>query len=322
MKRAPLAAIALAIAAVAACTRALPAGSAPMSSADASVASIADEDVAIPSGIFVRGSDAPERTDEAPAHRVELSAFYIDRTLVTRRAFLAFADAAHYVTDAERAGYGMGAYEGMGDWEWERMPHASFRRPFREGTPEADAFLHPDAPAVMVTWNDAHAYCSHFEKRLPSEAEWEYAMRAGANTRYPWGTAPERDGKLALNFWQGESHAKNLRLDGFLYVSPVRAFAANAWGVFDPVGNVWQWTDDVYARETYPQVAARARTAERGVAFDPHGPSSGDKHVLRGGSWWCGTCTCDGYGLSYRGKAASDAAFNNNGFRCARSRSR
>src|SRR4030095_10951645 len=171
-------------------------------------------------------------------------------------------------------------------------------------------FLRDDAPVVMVSWFDAVAYCAHRDARLPTEAEWEDAMRAGASSRFPWGEEPTRDNKLGLNFWQGVSHRANLREDGFVYVSPVRAFLPNAWGLYDPVGHVWQWVLDVYAPDTY------ARTAAAGEAANPRGPSTGTMRVLRGGSWWCGTCTCEGYGLYYRGKSDPHAAFNNNGFRC------
>jgi formylglycine-generating enzyme required for sulfatase activity len=165
----------------------------------------------------------------------------------------------------------------------------------------------------MVSFSDAEAYCRWRNARLPTEAEWEYAMRAGSErTRYPWGDEPVRDGKLALNFWQGESHRANTRADGFVYVSPVRAFPPNAWGIHDPVGNVWQWTADWYAPDTYLR-AGREVT-------DPTGPGTGKARVLRGGSWWCGACTCEGYGLFYRGKSDPEAPFDNNGFRCARSR--
>jgi formylglycine-generating enzyme required for sulfatase activity len=271
--------------------------------------------VAVPAGRFVRGHDDAERRDEAPAHDVQIRAFYIDRTLVTRQAFSAFVQATGYVTTAEAQGYGIGSHEGMADWAWERLPHASWRRPFAKDDDDTRSFLRPDAPVTMVSWDDATAYCAHEGKRLPTEAEWELAMRAGARgTRYPWGDEPDRahDGRPSLNFWQGTSHAENLRLDGWVYVSPVTTYAPNSLGIYDPVGNVWQWTADYYASDTY------ARAKAEGVATDPTGPATGSERVLRGGSWWCGACTCEGNGLHYRGKAVPTATFNNNGFRCAR----
>jgi sulfatase modifying factor 1 len=267
-----------------------------------------DARVRIPAGEFVQGRDHAEREDEHPAHTVHVASFEMDATLVTRSAFARFVAETGYVTTAERLGFGMAAREGMDDWEWQRAPHASWRTPFLEGTAESDAFLRADAPVVMVSFDDADAYCGHEGARLPTEAEWEYAARGGSRgTRYPWGDQPERNGRLGLNFWQGTSHAHNLRTDGHLYVSPVRAFPPNAWGIYDPVGNVWQWTADVYAPDAYAR-AARGQSP----------PEVGDEHVLRGGSWWCGVCTCEGMGLFYRGKARHNAAYNNNGFRCVR----
>lgn len=283
--------------------------------------------VHLPAGSFVRGRNGGPRADEAPEHVVEVSPFTIDAALVTRADFARFVEATGYVTSAEHAGVGIGSREGMDDWAWERVPRGTWRRPFRlpdaeylpDGGPshdvlarELEAFLQDDAPVVMVSHDDAVAYCAHLGERLPTEAEWEYAMRAGRErSRYPWGDEPtDAKGSYLLNFWQGESHTKNDRLDGFVYVSPVRAFPPNAWGLYDPVGNVWQWTADVYAKDTYRAVAPRVR--------DPKGPTVGDTFVLRGGSWWCGACTCEGNGLHYRGKAQRLAAFNNNGFRCAK----
>ena len=265
--------------------------------------------VRIPAGKFVQGRDAAERADERPAHVVSVASFDLDATLVTRSKFARFVADTGYVTTAERIGYGIGSEEGMADWAWQRVPHASWRRPFVTENEESRAFLGDDAPVVMVSWNDANAYCTHSGKRLPTEAEWEYAMRAGAEgTRYPWGDEAIVQGKYRLNFWQGTSHRKNERRDGFVYVSPVRAFPPNAWGIFDAVGNVWQWTADRYDPHAYAHAAGLV----------PSGPETRDEHVLRGGSWWCGACTCEGNGLFYRGKAAADAPFSNNGFRCAR----
>lgn len=311
---------------LAACSKAPTALPAPPTSSDAPalpapVARGAPETmVTIPEGTFERGRAQSSRRDETPVHRVHVSAFRIDETLVTRAAFARFVAETGYVTSAERAGIGVAAREGLDDWAWERVPHGSWRRPFRipdedGGAKEADfaPFLRDDAPVVMVSHDDATAYCRHYGKRLPTEAEWEHAMRAGANgTRYPWGeTATGPDGAPRLNFWQGESHHHNARTDGFVYVSPVKAYPPNRWGLYDPVGNVWQWTADYYAADTYARAGAEVT--------DPRGPESGASRVLRGGSWWCGACVCEGNGLFYRGKADPRAAFNNNGFRCAAS---
>jgi formylglycine-generating enzyme required for sulfatase activity len=269
--------------------------------------------VHVPAGSFVQGREGG-RADESPPHLVVVDAFDLDETLVTRGAFARFALETGYVTTAEKAGWGQGAREGMDDWAWQRVPHGSWRRPFIAEDDDSVGFLRDDAPVVMVTFVDAVAYCGHYGKRLPTEAEWEYAMRAGGppGARFPWGDSPARGGRMALNFWQGESHHHNDRQDGYVYVSPVRAFPPNAWGIYDPVGNVWQWTADEYEPDAYARAVPgeRAKPRETGA--------KGKKRVLRGGSWWCGVCTCEGYGLFYRGKADPQAPFNNNGFRCAR----
>ena len=276
---------------------------------------VATTEVRVPAGEFTRGSAVPTRQDEGPPHTVRVHAFRIDATLVTRRDFARFVAATGFVTTAEQLGFGMISWDGMADWEWRAVDGVSWRTPVPAGTAGGEAFQRADAPVVLVSYEDAEAYCHSAHKRLPTEAEWEFAMRAGSTARFPWGDSPGgADTGYRLNFFQGTSHRKNLALDGYLYVSPVRAFPPNAWGIYDPVGNVWQWTADWYAPETY----ARAFASPSGTVVDPRGPEGGDRRVLRGGSWWCGACTCEGYGLVYRGKADPRAPFNNNGFRCAR----
>jgi formylglycine-generating enzyme len=267
------------------------------------------EMIAIPAGTFVMGRERSLHGDETPAHRVTLSAFSIDQTLVTVAAFREFVDATGYQTSAERIGFGMTAVEGMHDWEWERVPGASWRAPW--GPDRADALAQrDDEPVVMASWNDAKAYCEQQGKRLPSEAQWEYAMRAGASTRFPWGDDPHRDdGALGLNYWQGRGHEHDERIDGYLYLAPVRAFPPNAWGIYDPVGNAWQWVADWYARDGY--------AADADGVTDPRGPDHGWARVARGGSWWCSSHACAAYGLFARGKSRPDAPYANNGFRCA-----
>lgn len=284
-------------------------------------ANAAAELALIPGDAFVQGRDDGPRKDEHPAHTVHVARFSIERTLVTREAFTRFVEKTGYTTTADRLGFGMASREGMDDWAWERVPHASFRAPFIADTPGREAFLVPTAPVVMVSHEDAVAYCTHLGMRLPTESEWEYAMRAGSvGTRYPWGESPMREGQPGLNYWQGESHHKNDLEDGFLYVSPVRAFPPNAWGIHDAVGNVWQWTADVYDPLAYAKAGLTGRSevdaALRDTLDVPH-PKRLER-VLRGGSWWCGACTCEGNGLFYRGHAEPTAVFNNNGFRCAR----
>ncbi len=253
------------------------------------------------------GHDVGRHVDETPAHRVTISAFSLEQTLVTVADFRRFVDTTGYRTSAERRGYGMTATEGMDDWEWSRLPGASWRAPWGEDAPPQ----RDDEPVVMVSWADASAYCADLGRRLPTEAEWEYAMRAGSEgTRYPWGQRPQRPGGgYGLNYWQGDDHHHNERLDGYLYTSPVRAFAPNRWGLYDPVGNAWQWVADWYDRQTYERDA--------GGVTDPRGPASGWARVARGGSWWCSASACSAYGLFARGKSDPQAAFSNNGFRCA-----
>jgi formylglycine-generating enzyme required for sulfatase activity len=256
------------------------------------------------------GRKISPRQDEMPRHAVSLDALFLDETLVTVEAFSQFVERTGYKTSAEQLGHGMVAYAGLAEWEWRRTPGASWRAPFGASPPEGYE-PRPDLPVTMVSHLDAVAFCRWQGKRLPTEAEWEYAMRAGSTeTRFPWGDSPKRpEGQYGLNFWQGPDHRQPSSEDGHVYLSPVRAFPPNAWGFFDPVGNVWQWVADVYAPDAYARRAAGAH--------NPVQTGAGGERVSRGGSWWCSAKTCHGYGLFYRGKAKPEAPFNNVGFRCA-----
>lgn len=263
----------------------------------------------VPAGSFVLGRDFGP-LDQQPAHEVFVDAFWLDETLVTVAAWRVYDEAVHRPTSAEIAGSGKTAFLGMKDWEWRDLPGASWRAPWGKDGPT----IRDDQPVTMISWNDAFHYCKWRGKRLPTEAEWEYAMRAGSTTRFPWGQNERGDdGVFRFNHWEGESHLVNPETDGFLYLSPVKAYPANAWGFYDPVGNVWQWVDDWYAVDTFANDAA----AHKDGVKNPRGPSTGTKKVARGGSWWCSSHTCHGFGLIVRGKTLPAAPFSNNGFRCA-----
>lgn len=257
-------------------------------------------------GSFKRGNNQSVRADEKPEHLVRVRAFYLDDALVTVGDFRRYAESNSIVTKAEKLGYSMVAYEGMRDWEWKVVPGANWKNPFG---PDFPFEMHEDFPVVNLSWDDAELYCRSIGKRLPSEAEWEYAARAGSSGRFPAVNS-------GWNYWQGDTHTADAGRDGFKYFSEVRAFTPNAWGMYDPIGNVWQLTGDYYNAFEYPDCLKVSK--EPGVCDNPKGPDHGFERVARGGSWWCSESTCNGYGLNYRGKSSPGSVFNNTGFRCAR----
>ena len=178
-----------------------------------------------------------------------------------------------------------------------------------------------DHPAVHIAYPDAEAYCQWLGKRLPTEAEYEFAARGGLHgKKYAWGDEVKPKGKWRANIWQGKFPTKNTAGDGFVGTSPVRAFPPNGFGLYDMGGNVWQWTATWYRADTYTKEAKVALTR------DPKGPDSSldprdpgiAKRVQRGGSFLCSDTYCTRYLVGSRGKGAVDSAGSNVGFRCVK----
>lgn len=239
---------------------------------------------------------------ESPVHRVGLEAFWIDETEVTVAEFGRFVEAANYVTEAERFGWSLVFDVNTGDWE--RVDGANWRRP--DGgqlTPQ------PDEPVVQVSWNDANAYAKWAGKRLPTEAEWEFAARGGLRGKqYAWGDELRPGGKPVANWWQGSFPLRNTGEDGFVGRARVASFPSNGYGLYDAAGNVWEWTADWYSDDYYAS----------SPSDDPKGPSSGVERAMRGGSWMCAENFCTNYRVAARSHATPDSGMNNLGFRCAK----
>ncbi len=242
--------------------------------------------IPVPAGTYRVGSDA-SRTN--PAHEVTLKSFWISEAETTNEQFTAFVLATGHVTDAEKDG-GMVFREGMDDWEWKKDATANWRHPFGKDGEGAEAM--PRHPVTQISGADAEAYCRWVGGRLPTVDEWEVAARAGATTKYPWGDQFEA---RKANIWNGETHRRDTRLDGFLYTAPVKAFPPNAWGLFDVIGNVFEY----------------------GAGLPHHLPPDSAARMIagRGGSWWCSAGTCSFYNLEEIGAMDRHGSLANQGFR-------
>lgn len=300
----------------------------------------------IPGGEFLMGTDTDpqRRSDETPAHRVRLEGFWIDTTEVTNAQFAEFVQATGYLTTAEVPI----------DWEelkkqlppdtpkpddallqpasmvftmtdrpvdlnnylnwWTFVPGASWKHPQGPGSEISDKMLHP---VVQVSWDDAVAYCTWAGKRLPTEAEWEYAARGGQTSEiYPWGN----DTTLYkhVNSWTGNFPYYNSEKDGYLRTAQVGSFPPNPYGLYDMAGNVWEWCSDYY------HVAYFTQCATEGIWDNPKGPlSSFDPNqpynivrVKRGGSFLCNESYCSSYRTTARMATSYDTGQDHSGFRC------
>jgi formylglycine-generating enzyme required for sulfatase activity len=263
----------------------------------------------LPGGEFLMGDEGPlsyPADGEGPVREMSVAGFAIDRCAVTVGEFAAFVEATGYVTDAEHHGRSF-VFAGLlpddfpptrgvaaAPW-WREVPGASWRTP--EG-PGSDCSDRRDHPAVHVSWNDAHAFAAWCGGRLPTEAEWEYAARAGSSTTFPWGEELTPFGMHLANVWQGRFPDANTLDDGYYATCPVTAFPANGFGLHNMIGNVWEWTASPFA------VGADVAAA-------------GFELALKGGSYLCHASYCHRYRPGARSGAAPDSSTGNVGFRCA-----
>lgn len=298
----------------------------------------------IPGGVSVMGSDVGP-PDELPPHAVALDGFWMDKTEVTNRQFQAFVDATGYITLPERkpelrsiqpgskldqlaileefnqpgsiCGLQLGGIEdidptkGAYSW-WQYLPGANWKHP--EG-PDSSIEGRMDHPVVHVSWLDAMEYCKWAGKQLPTEAQWEYAARAGRDgSFYPWGNDRNPNGEWKQNIWQGTFPLKDTGEDGFKTTAAVGNFEANDFGLLDMSGNVWEWCADYYQPEYYA-VSPQRNPPGPDRSFDPQEPGI-IKRVQRGGSFMCSDEYCVGYRVSARMKGEEDTGAFHTGFRC------
>jgi len=301
----------------------------------------------IPAGTFQMGGDNDQaRADEYPKHQVKLNGFFMDETEVTNEQFAAFVKATGYITTAEKdvnweelkkqlpAGTPKPDSEllraaslvfvpttepvNLADYsQWWQWKHgANWRHP---NGPESDIIGKEKYPVVQISWDDATAYCKWAGKRLPTEAEWEYAARGGAKKSiYSWGNAPIDSAGFKCNYWQGSFPDKNEVSDGFYGSAPVKSFPPNHYGLYDMSGNVWEWCKDLYHFNYYKEFSKIK------IVINPVGPKKSydpdeplvSKRVMRGGSFLCNESYCSGYRNSSRMKSSQDTGMEHVGFRC------
>lgn len=295
--------------------------------------------VQLPGGVFTMGSDQ-HYPEEKPAHKVQVDGFWIDRHAVTNRQFARFIAATGHVTLAERPAdpadypgadpallvpssvvlvpppgrvdlgnhYNWWQYVAGADWRHPRGPGSSI-----EGM--------EDHPVVHVAYEDAAAYARWIGKELPTEAEWEFASKGGSEgTEFAWGDELVPDGRYMANTWQGEFPWENQKLDGWEFTAPVGSFPANGYGLYDMIGNVWEWTTDWYQEHGRIQKACctlhNPRGGERESSHDPRDQVRIPRRVTKGGSHACAPNYCRRYRPAARMAQPVDTSTSHVGFRC------
>ncbi|WP_020534675.1 formylglycine-generating enzyme family protein [Lewinella cohaerens] len=305
--------------------------------------------VIIPAGEFMMGGKSAQADrDELPRRIVKIDAFWLDETEVTNKEFANFVAATNYQTVAERdidwtemaknlppgtpkpddtilaAGSlvfrpteGAVNLQNVAQW-WQWTIGANWQHP--EG-PNSNIIDRMNYPVVHISWEDAVAYAEWADKRLPTEAEWEWAAMGGLeDPKYPWGDTPIEEAINVANFWQGAFPYENTEADGFFSAAPVKSFPANGYGLYEMAGNVWEWTSDKYHYQAYQIGKAKelkANPTGPDQSFDPQEPNM-PKRSMRGGSFLCNDSYCSGYRVARRMKSSEDSGFNHTGFRCVK----
>ncbi len=279
-----------------------------------------DNMIRMPGGSFLMGTDDDEgfpADGEGPVREITLSAFYIDATTVTNARFDEFVKANNYITEAERFGWSFVFYQLLSEEDrkkdhrvaasapwWYAVQGATWKAP--EGK-KSDINERMDHPVVHVSWNDAMAYCQWAGKRLPTEAEWEYAARGGLlQKKFPWGDDLMQDGEHHCNIWQGNFPEYNSLEDGYLGTAPAKSFRPNGYGLYNVSGNIWEWCNDWFSPDFH-------KTDTRN---NPKGPLQGQAKVMRGGSFLCHHSYCNRYRVAARSSNTPDSSTSNMGFRC------
>lgn len=301
----------------------------------------------IPAGEFEMGTNSPQSMpNERPAHRVKVKGFWMDEHDVTNAEFRKFVEATGYKTtaelpvdweelkkqlppdtpkpDASMLEPGSMVFtppteavdlEDMAGW-WTWTKGADWQHP--QG-PKSDIVGKDDYPVIQVSWDDAAAYAKWAGKRLPTEAEWEYASRGGTSgTRYYWGEEFLKDGKYMANTFTGEFPFNNTGADGFDRLAPVKSFPANGYGLYDMAGNVWNWTADLYIEDNHAEKSASCFMSN-GSPREIIAEEGEVRRVTKGGSFLCNPSYCESYRPTARRGTPYDTGMEHIGFRCVKS---
>jgi formylglycine-generating enzyme len=301
----------------------------------------------IKTGTYMMGGDNQQAAaDEYPKHKVTVNGFWMDATTVTNAQFAKFVKATGYITTAERKPdwnqlkkqlppgtpkpddsvlvaaslvfdppkHAVDLNDYTQWWAWKKG--ADWKHPHGIGSSIKGK---DNYPVVHISWYDAVAYSKWAGKRLPTEAEWEWAARGGLQNKiYPWGNEPVDAGKPKANTWQGHFPDNNTVKDKFYGLAPVGSFAPNGYGLYDMAGNVWEWCADYYNNKYY-QTINKPEGVENpkgpNNSYDPDEPYA-KKRVIRGGSFLCNESYCTGYRVSRRMKSTEDSGMEHLGFRC------